>query len=124
MIEQKRRDMARGEAKSKIHWGADVEEVLERLRTTHGIEGDEADAIIAEALSQRRSTIRKRAALTLVVAVVCFSMPVAYFAIQGGVGFAVIGFGPILMALLALASLSVGGRSLYRIITGEASGPA
>jgi hypothetical protein len=122
--EAKRRDLARGEAKSKIHWGADVEEVLELLRANHGIEGEEADAMIAEALRFRRSAIRKRASLALVFAAVGLAVPVAYFAIQGFVGIVVIGFGPIFMALLALASLSLAGRSLHRVLTGEASGPA
>jgi len=29
----KSRDFAHGEAKSKIHWGADIEDVIELLRT-------------------------------------------------------------------------------------------
>jgi hypothetical protein len=122
--EAKRREIARGEAKSKIYWGADVEEVLEFLRAGHGIEGDEADAIIGEAIAARRSAIRKKASLGLVFATIGLAVPVAYFAIQGFVGFVVIGFGPIFMTLLALASLSMAGRSLHRIVTGEASGPA
>jgi len=35
----KRRDIARREAKSKIHWRADIAEVLDLLRTDYGIEG-------------------------------------------------------------------------------------
>jgi hypothetical protein len=120
----KRRDIPRGEAKSMIHWGADIEEVLALLRANYGIEGDEADAIVLEALSARRSAIRKKALLGLVVAAIGLAVPVAYFAIQGFVGFVVIGLGPIFMALLGLASLSMAGRSLYRLLTGEVSGPA
>lgn len=121
---EKRRDLARGEAKSKIHWGADLEEVLELLRASYGIEGDEAEAIISDAVSARRSAIRKKALLALVFAVIGLAIPVAYFAIQGFVGFVVIGFGPIFMALMAVASLSMAGRSIYRLVTGNASGPA
>ena len=121
--EAKRRDIARSEARSKIHWGADVEDVLELLRADYGIEGDEADAIISDAMSARRSAIRKKASLGLVFAAIGLAVPVAYFAIQGFVGFVVIGFGPIFMALIGLASLSMAGRSLYRMFTGEATGP-
>lgn len=34
--EAKRRDLARGEAKVRIHWGADVEDVAGFLRADHG----------------------------------------------------------------------------------------
>lgn len=122
--EAKRRDLARDEAKSRIHWGADVEDVLQFLRAEHGIEGDEADAIIGDAVRARRSAIRKKASLGLVFALVGLAIPVVYFSIQGFVGFVVIGFGPILMSLLAVASLSMACRSLYRIFTGDVSGPA
>src|SRR5688572_616561 len=95
--ETTRRYLARGEAKSKIHWGADVEEVLEFLRTDHRIEGDEAEAIIGDAVRARRRAIRKKATLGLVFAAIGLAFPIAYFAIQGFVGFVVIGFGPIFM---------------------------
>lgn len=120
----KRRDLAHGEAKSKIHWGADIDEVLDLLRTSYGIEGDEAEAIILDAVAARRSAIRKKAMLALLFALVGLAVPTAYFATQGFVGFMVMGLGPIFMALLALASLSMAGRSIYRLITGDASGPA
>ena len=119
----RRRELARGEATSKIHWGADAEEVLELLRANYAIEGDEADAIVSNAIEARRSAVRKKASLGLVFALIGLAVPVAYFAIQGFVGFVVIGFGPIFMALVALASLSMAGRSVYRLLTGEASGP-
>jgi hypothetical protein len=119
----KRRDIARGEAKSKIYWGADVEEVLEHLRANHGIEGEEADAVVADAVKARRSAIRKKAAIGFGFAVIGLAGSITYFAIQGFVGFMVIGFGPILMGLLGLACLSMAGRSVYRLLTGEASGP-
>ena len=119
----KRRDIAHGEAKSKIHWGADVEDVLNLLRTDYGIEGDEADAIILDAVCARKNAIRKKASLGLVFAAVGLAVPAAYFAIQGFVGFVMIGFGPIFMALLGVASLSMAGRSIYRLLTGLASGP-
>jgi hypothetical protein len=120
----KRRDLARGEATSKIHWGADVEEALELLRANYGIEGDEADAIIADAVKARKSAIRKKASIGLVFAAIGLAVSVTYFAIQGFVGIVVIGFGPILMALLGLASLAMVARSVHRLLTGEASGPA
>lgn len=121
---EKRRHLACGEAKSKIHWGADVEEVRELLRANYGIDGDQAEAIVSEAIIARRSAIRKKATLALVFALVGLAIPVAYFAIQGFVGFIVFGFGPIFMALLAITSLSMAGRSIYRLVTGHTSGPA
>jgi len=75
----KARNLARGEAKSRIHWGAEVEEVLELLRANDGIEGHEADAIVSEAVSARRSAIRKNATLALVFAVIGLSIPATYF---------------------------------------------
>ena len=119
----KRRELARGEAKSKIHWGADVDDVLDLLRANYGIEGVEAEAIVSDAIIARRSAIRKKALLALMFALIGLAIPVAYFAIQGFVGFVVIGFGPIFMALIGFTSLSVAGRSIYRLCTGEASGP-
>lgn len=119
----KRREFALREAKSKIHWGADVAAVLEFLRTDYGIEGDEAEVIISEAVGARSRALRKKAWLSLVFAAIGLAVPVAYFAIQGFVGFVVIGFGPIFMAFIGLASLAMAGRALYRIFTGDSSGP-
>ena len=122
-IDAKRKDLAHGEAKSKIHWGADVEEVSELLRTNYGIEGDEADAIISDAIAARRRAIRNKALLGLVFALIGLAIPTTYFAIQGFVGFVVIGFGPIFMGMLGFASLAMAGRSTYRLVTGESPGP-
>jgi len=119
----KNRDFAHGVAKSRIHWGADIENVIELLRADYAIEGDEADAIIANALSSRRSAIRKKALIGSMIAAVGLGICVSYFAIQGFVGFLVIGFGPIFMILLGLLSLSFAGKSVYRLVTGKAIGP-
>ena len=89
------------------------------MRINYGIEGDEADAIISDAIADRRSAIRNRALVGLVFAVIGLAIPAAYFAIQGFVGFVVIGFGPIFMGLLGFASLVMAGRSIYRLVTGE-----
>ena len=118
-----RRDLAYGEACSKIHWGADGAEVMELLRTNYGIEGDEADEILSAAIVARRSAIRKKAVVALIFAVIGLAIPAGYFAIQGFVGFVVIGFGPVLMGLWAIASLALMGRSIYRLISADVSGP-
>ncbi len=122
-VDSKRRDLACGEAKSKIHWGADVEEVLQLLHTNYGIEGDEAETIIADAVQARRSAIRKKASIGLGFAVAGLAVSATYFAIQGFVGFVVIGFGPILMALLGFGSLLLAWRNARRLLTGESPGP-
>lgn len=119
----KRQALARGVAKSKIHWGADRDEVLNLLRSDYQIEGDEADTIIDEAFAARKSAIRKKALVALAFASVGLAVSITYFAIQGFVGFAVIGFGPIFMALLAISSLAMAARCARRIVTGEAPGP-
>lgn len=116
-------EIARGVAKSKIHWGADRDEVLNLLHSDYGIEGDEADAIIEEAFSARKSAIRKKALVALSFVTVGFAVAATYFAIQGFVGFAVIGFAPIFMAVLGLSSLAMGARSARRIVTGVSPGP-
>lgn len=119
----KRRALARGVANSKIHWGADRDEVLNLLRSDYGIEGDEADAIVEEAFAVRKRAIREKALVALSFATVGLAVAATYFAIQGFVGFAVLGFGPISMALLGLSSLAMAGRCASRIISGEAPGP-
>lgn len=119
----KRQELARGAAKSKIHWGADGDDVLSLLRSDYGIEDDDADAIIAAAFAARKNAIRKKALVALAFAAVGLAVSGTYFAIQGFVGFAVIGFGPIFMALLGLSSLAMAGRCVRRIVTGEAPGP-
>jgi hypothetical protein len=120
----KHRDLAHGEAKSKIYWGTDVEDVVKLLRSNYGIEGDEANSIIADAVIGRKSAIRKKASISLVFAVIGLAVSVTYFALQGLVGFVVIGVGPILMALLGLASVAMTGGSVHRLVTGETTGPA
>lgn len=119
----KRRALARGEATSKIHWGADANEVRDLLHRDYGIDGDEADAMIAEAVKARRSAIRKKAAIGLGFAAIGLAVSLSYFAIQGFVGFVAIGFGPILMAFLGFASFALAARSAHRLLTGESSGP-
>lgn len=121
--ENRRRELARGEATSKIHWGAEEDEVLELLHAHHGIEGAEAEAIIADAVKARSSAIRHKAAIGLAFAGVGLAVAITYFAIQAYVGFVAIGFGPILMGLLGLASLLMAARSARRLLTGEADGP-
>lgn len=123
IADSKRRELARGEAKSKIHWGADVDEVRELLRINYSVEGDEADAVIADAVRARRSAIRKKASIGLVFAAIGIAISATYFAIQGFVGFVVIGFGPILMALLGFGSLLMAWRSAHRLLTGDSPGP-
>lgn len=119
-----RRPLARGEAQAEIQWGAEVEKVLEILRANYGIEGPEADAIVADALKARRDAIRKKATIGLVFALIGLAVAATYFAIQGFVGLIVIGGGPVLMAVLGIVSATFGARSLYRVLTGKASGPA
>jgi hypothetical protein len=96
----KRRDLACGEAESMIRWGSDIEKVLELLRDNYGIEGQAADAIIADAVRSRMRAVRKKALLALGFAVIGLAISFTYFAIQGFVGFIVIGFGPICMGFL------------------------
>ncbi len=71
----------------------------------------------------RKSAIREKALVALNFATVGFAVAATYFAIQEFVGFAVIGFGPIFMAVLGLGSLAMAGRCASRIISGEAPGP-
>lgn len=121
--ENRRRELARGEAHSKIHWGADTDEVLNVLRSSYGIEGQEAEAIVRDAIAARRSAVRKKASIALAFAAIGLAVSVTYFAIQRSVGFVVIGFGPILMGALALVSVATAGRSIRRMVTGHTSGP-
>jgi len=119
----KNSDFARGEARSKIHWGADIPEVVELLESKYGIAGAEAENIIAAALCERKAAIRKKAAVALGFALVGLGVSVAYFAIQLLVGFVRIGLGSVLMALLGLACAVMAARTGFYAITGEKSGP-
>lgn len=116
-------DLARGEAISKIHWGADIDDVVEVLRTKYNIVGTEADALIEEAIAIRKAEVRKKALVSLVFALVGLVISLTYFGIQYFGGFIRIGFGLILMASLGLTSLTVASRSAVRAFTGESSGP-
>jgi hypothetical protein len=116
-------ELVRGEAKSLIHWGKEPQEVADLLRDKHGILGEEADAMIVNALAERKKQIRLKALLRLAFAAVGLVVAITYFAIQSSVGFLKIGFGPILMGSLGLTSLLVAGRSIVVLLVGDASGP-
>jgi hypothetical protein len=121
-VDTKSREFALREAKTKIQWGSDAQEVAALLESSYGVVGAEADAMIEEAFAARRSLVRKKASIRLGFAVVGFVISGIYFGIQLSVGFVRIGFGLILMALLGLASLAAAGSSVHQMITGEASG--
>ncbi len=112
------RELARGEAIAKFHWSADAGETLALLEANYGITGADADAIVSEAMAIRKGHVRKRAVIGLVFSFIGLGIAVAYFGIQKFAGFVVIGFGPILMAVLALGSVVMGGRNIARIVTG------
>ena len=114
---------ARGEAIAKIQWGADESEVADLLQSKYGIAGAESDAIVAAAIANRRSLVRKKAGIKLVFASVGLAVSSTYFGIQWYVGFVRIGYGLILMAILGLVSLLAVGTSTVQMFTGESSGP-
>lgn len=122
-VDIKSRDFALREAKAKIQWGSDAQEVAALLESTYGVVGSEADAMIEEAFAARRSLVRKKARIRLGFAAVGLAAAGIYFGIQISVGFVRIGFGLILMGLLGLASLAAAGRSVRQMITGYTSGP-
>ncbi len=116
-------NLARSEVISKIHWGAEVDDVIELLRSKYHIVGVEADTLIEEAITIRKSEVRKKAAVRLAFALVGLIISLTYFGIQYFGGFVRIGFGLILMGSLGLTSLTVTCRNIVRAFTGESSGP-
>ena len=121
-VDTKSREFALREAKTKVQWGSDAQEVVALLQSTYGVVGPEADAMIEEAFAARRCLVRKKAGIRLGFAAVGLAISGIYFGIQLSVGFVRIGFGLILMGLLGLASLAAAGGSVRQIITGDAPG--
>jgi len=121
-IDTNRREFALREAKTKIQWGSDAQEVTAMLESTYGVIGSDAEAMIEEAFAARRRLVRKKAGIRLGFAIVGLVISGIYFGIQLSVGFVRIGFGLILMGLLGLTSLAAAGRGLRQMITGDAPG--
>lgn len=116
--------MIRGEVISQIHWGKEVPEVLAHLKTQYGIEGDDADTMISEALGARQREIRKKALLRLIFAGVGLVVTAAYFTMNSIRGSISISAGSALFTFLGTISLWTAVRSIGRLFSGESSGPA
>lgn len=112
-----------GEVNSQIHWGREVPEVLALLKTQYGIEGDEANAMIADALAARQREIRKKALLRLIFAILGLAIAATFFVIKS-FSHSTLGGGTALFGALGAISLLAVVRSIRRLLSGECTGPA
>ena len=124
---KERFEMTRQQAVAKIRWGARQQEVLDWLQEKHGIVGEEAQRLLAEAYRARRKAIRENALIRLVLSIIGMVLVAAFVYIRFGVGVIFYGGGAILTPVFAIGlgylSISTFIRSLNRLFTGETAGP-
>ena len=126
---EEKRQMIRQQVISKIHWGARREEVCEWLEQKHGIVGDEAEKMMADANVEKGKAVRQSALIRLVCSVLGIALSAAVislFVVGAGYGM-VTGRVRMLVALplsvwLGWVSIVTFFRSVSRLATGEAPG--
>jgi|GEM_PF-6373438 len=75
---EERKAMLRQQLAAKVQWGAREEEVAEWLKEKFGIEGEEAEALMAEALRTRRNSARERALFKIMLSVIGLTFVVLF----------------------------------------------
>ena len=121
--------MIRRQVVSKIHWGARREEVCEWLEQKHGIVGEDAETMLAEANCVRRKAVRQTAIVRLVCSVFGIAISTAVislFVVGAGHGL-VTGRARMLVAFplavwLGWVSLVTFVRNVSRLASGESPG--
>jgi hypothetical protein len=119
MIPEEKAAMIRQQANAKILWGARDREVLEWLEERHGITGDAAVEMLAEAHPAKRGAVRSKALWYLVLSIPGMLVTVAFVVAQRMGHFIIIGYGSLLVIGLGFVSLGVFVRSLFRLLTGR-----
>lgn len=75
---EERKAMLRQQLAAKVQWGARKEEVAEWLKEKFGIEGEDAEVLMAEALRARRNAARERALFKILLSVVGLTFVVLF----------------------------------------------
>jgi hypothetical protein len=119
-------EQMRQQVNSKIHWGARDQEVLEWLQEKHGIEGEAADQLLAEAHRQRAAAVRLRALIRLVLSVIGIAFVVFFFSVRVFGGYIFVGpraiIGAIGVLILGVYCVKIFFQSIWRLSSGEAPG--
>lgn len=114
--------MIRDQVFAKIHWGARNQEVEDWLRVNHQIAGEQAAEMLAAAHRAKRSAVRKKAIMMIVISsigvigvawIIVAQFMSGYFVTEKGI-LGVYGVG--------LVSIGVFFRSLFQLITGHLDG--
>lgn len=126
-LRDEKHEILRKQVISKVHWGAGDDEVREFL-DRHGINGAEADRLIAEALSARAREIRIRALLGLILYGLGFAVAagfsvMALSTVAEGVIFPYTSIRALAMAGVALFCLWKCVRCGWRLLCGRTAGP-
>lgn len=118
--------MIREQVISKIHWGADRQEVADWLQNQHYIMGPQADQLLTEAFHAKARVVRGRAVITLVFSAIGLVLVLGYVYIRYVNGVVFVGPFAIIATILAVivGAASIRGlfRSLVRLLTGDAPG--
>ena len=88
-----------------------------------GVVGDEARQLLSEAYRARRAAIRTRAVLSLFFSTLGIGFTVLYFGAQLLRGVIVIGGESLIVAALGIFSVAWFFKGLFRLLTGNTSGP-
>jgi hypothetical protein len=116
---EERTEALRQQVNSKIRWGARDGEVIDWLAEKHGITGDEADGLLAEAHRIRRAAVRTKAIIMLVTSAAGIAMAGVFIGLQVQAGVFVIGRGSVLILGIGIFSLGVFLRNLWRLVSGQ-----
>lgn len=88
-----KRELLQKQVNAKVYWGARDREVLDWLKEKMGIDGPEADAILATAARARKRSIREHAIYRLAFSAIGLAVAVGFYALQLFGRFVVIGLG-------------------------------
>jgi hypothetical protein len=119
---ERKSEMIRQQVNAKILWGARDSEVLDWLRDTQGVGGEEAEALLKDAHRARQKAVRAKALTWLIASGLGVLALVAFIVVQVVGKFVVYGI-PVLIAYGAgLACIAIFIRSLRRIVSGKTDG--
>lgn len=103
----------------KAHWNASDREMRDWLISKFGIDGDDAESMIREALREKALSIRKTSLFRAIVALVV-AVPIFFFAWLGlqseGRRTAA---GVIFLASVGLSCVGYAGKNLHQVMTGK-----
>ncbi|MGB8353494.1 MAG: hypothetical protein WCD79_06375 [Chthoniobacteraceae bacterium] len=117
-----RYDMMRQQIISKVHWGARDGEVYDWLRERHGIIGEEADGLLADAHRTKRKAVRVKALVMLACSGCGIVFAGGVIGLQLWGHFVVVGMGSALVFVVGFSSLVAFLRNLWLLLSGKLEG--